>query len=94
MLRPEAAGMTARNEGAAEIIRAAYEIAWREFNSHRDLTPDERLTGPTQLRRYIAIITESGMRDPIKIAQSALGMIRDYEQIAQSTVRVTIRQAD
>lgn len=86
--------MSVKNAGAAEIIRAAYEVAWREFNAQADLTPDELMTGPTKLRRYIAVVIEGGERDPRKIAQSALGMIRDYEQIARSTARVMIRQAD
>lgn len=86
--------MSVKNAGAAEIVRAAYEIAWREFNAQTDLTPDEKATGPTQLRRYIAAVIESGERDPRQVAQSALGMIRDYEQIAQSTVRVMIRRVD
>jgi len=80
--------------GAAEIIRVAYEVAWHEFNAQADLSPDERMTGPTKLRRYIAVVIASGERDPTKIAQSALGMIRDYEQIARSTARVMIGQVD
>ena len=80
--------------GTAEIIRVAYEVAWHEFNSQADLTPDEKMTGPTKLRRYIAIMIASGERDPGKIAQTALGMIRDYEQTARSTARVIIGQID
>jgi hypothetical protein len=33
-----------------------------------------------------------GERDPIKIAKSALGMMREYEQIVRSKARVTLRQ--
>jgi len=86
--------MAVEENGTAEIIRAAYEVAWREFTALRGLTPDEKMSGPNRLRWYIHIVTEVGERDPDKIARAALGMMREYEQITRSRARVMIAQPD
>lgn len=80
--------MTAIENGAADLVRSSYEIAWQEYCSLPGLTPDEKISGPNQLRWYIQGMAEVGERDPSKIAKSALGMIREYEQIRRSKARV------
>lgn len=78
--------MTA-NEMDAYIERRAYEIAWYEFSALRELTPDEKVSGPNKLRWFIHVLAEVGERDPLKIAKSAMGMLREYEQILRSKAR-------
>jgi hypothetical protein len=69
--------MTATENGAADLRRSAYEIAWREYCSVPGLTPHEKISGPNKLRWYIQVLAEVGERNPSKIAKSAVGMIRD-----------------
>jgi hypothetical protein len=76
--------MSVQETGTADIKRAAYEIAWREFSRLPGLTPDEKISGPNKLRWYIQVVVEIGEQDPSKIASLALGMIREYEQILRS----------
>jgi hypothetical protein len=80
--------MSIQETGIAPVARAAYESAWQEFVKLRGLTPDERRRGPNQLRWYIRLMTAVGERDPLKIATSALCMMRQYEQITRSKARV------
>ena len=80
--------MSVRETGAADIKRAAYEIAWLEFSRQPGLTPDEKMNGPDRLRSYIGVVVEIGEHDPIRIAQLSLGMIREYEQILRSKARI------
>jgi hypothetical protein len=47
--------------------------------------------GPDKLRSYIQVLAEFGERDPSKIAKSALGMMRECEQIGHSKARVVLR---
>ena len=54
------------------------------------LVADERTVGANRLRWYIHLMTEMGERDPSKIARSALGMTRQYEQITRSKARVAL----
>ena len=72
-----------------DLTRTAYELAWKTFAKLPGLTPDERMNGPDKLRWYIGVLVEIGERDSAKIAQLALGMIREYEQIMRSKARVT-----
>lgn len=74
-------------EQTAEITHSANELAWQEFINFAGLSVDERRTGTNQLRWYILMIAV-GERDPSKIARSALGMTRQYEQITRSKSRV------
>jgi hypothetical protein len=87
--------MPVKNVGTADLARVAYEVAWREFVGLTGLTSEEMRTGSNQLRWYIRLMTTVGERDPSKIARSALGMTRQYEQITRSKARVapTIPQA-
>ena len=80
--------MTSMQNGDADLVRSSYEIAWQEYCSLPGLTPDEKISGPNKLRFYIQVLGEVGERDPSKIAKSALGMIREYEQIRRSKARV------
>lgn len=80
--------MTATENGTADLVRSSYEIAWQEYYSTPGLTPDEKLSGPDKLRFYSQVMVEIGERDPSKIARSAVGMIREYEQIMRSKARV------
>jgi hypothetical protein len=72
---------------SAEITHGAYEIAWQEFTNFAGLSVDVRRMG-NQLRWYIRLMIAVGERDPSKIAKSALGMTRQYEQITRSKSRV------
>ena len=76
--------MSVQETGTADIKRAAYEIAWREFNRLPGLTPDRKNKRSDKLRWYIQVVVEIGEQDPSKIASLALGMIREYEQILRS----------
>jgi hypothetical protein len=80
--------MIAKENGSADLVRSSYELAWREYCSLPGLTPDEIMFGPDKLRSYIKVMAEVGERDPSNIAKSALGMIREYEQIMRSQARV------
>lgn len=83
--------MTASGNVAADLRRSAYEIAWQEYCSLPGLTPDEKIIGPNKLRWYIQVMAEVDERDPSKIAKSALGMIRECEQIMRSKARSLLR---
>ena len=76
--------MTDRETNISELKSQAYAIAWSEFSKIDTTTPDEALYGPDRLRWYIKIMMEAGERDPQKIANAALGMLREYEQILRS----------
>jgi hypothetical protein len=80
--------MTAKVNGTADLGSLAYEVAWQKYCSLSGLTTDEKLNGPNKLRWYIQATAEAGERDPARIAKSALGMIREYEQIRRSKTRV------
>jgi hypothetical protein len=84
--------MTTKENGTAGLVCSSYEIAWQEYSTLPGLTPDEHMFGPDKLRSYIQVMANVGERDPIKIARSALGMMREYEQIVRSKARVTLRQ--
>ena len=82
--------MSVQQTGTADVARAAYESAWQEFINLTALSADERTVGANRLRWYIRLMTEVGERDPSKIARSALGMTRQYEQITRSKARVAL----
>jgi len=71
------------------VVQAAYRVAWTSFNTFHGLSSDERLTGPERLRDYIEILVCTGERDLQKIANSALGLLREYDQISRSYARVS-----
>ena len=71
-----------------DVSESAYEIAWENLNASTFLTQDERLSAPQKIREYIDALVSSGERDPNKIARSALGLIREFEQIHRSEARV------
>ena len=69
--------MTPMERGTTNLHRRAYEIAWREFSPLCDsMTPDEKRAGPDRLHWYIELMIETGERDPLKIAKSSVGMLR------------------
>lgn len=70
-----------------EIVRAAYWLAWKEFQSIPQ-TPDEKRGGPLRLQQHIRQLVDGGTRDPDQIAAKALGLLREAEQIARSKARV------
>ena len=80
--------MPAVETSVADLERDAYAIAWEEFNKNETMTPDEIMFGPNRLRWYIKLLCEVGERDPAKIANNALGMLREYEQILRSRSRL------
>jgi hypothetical protein len=86
--------MSSKKIGAVDLVRSSYEIAWREYSALPGLTPDENMFWPDKLRSYIQVMADEGEQDPIKIARSALGMVREYEQIARSKTRVKLRAAE
>jgi hypothetical protein len=75
----------------AVIARAAFEITWAEFQRFEQLTPDEKASGPRKLREYIEILVATGEQNPEKIARCALGLVREYEQIARSRGRLAFQ---
>ena len=79
-------------ERTTAIVHTAYEIAWHEFINLAGLSDDERRTGTKQLRWYIRLMAAVGERNPSKIASSALGMTRQYEQITRSKSRVGLNK--
>ena len=81
--------MTKNGFDSKGIQQAAYDIAWREYNAVPGLTPDEKAAGPDKLREYIRVASRAGERDALKVANSAMGMMREYEQILRSKARVT-----
>jgi hypothetical protein len=81
--------MTPMERGTTNLHRRAYEIAWREFSPLCDsMTPDEKRAGPDRLHWYIELMIETGERDPLKIAKSSVGMLRQHEQVARSKAGV------
>ena len=84
--------MTTKENGTTDLVCSSYEIAWQEYSTLPGLTPDEHMFGPDKLRSYIQAMAAVGERDPTKIAKSALGMMREYEQIVRSKARVALRQ--
>lgn len=83
--------MPEQSTNSDEVVRLAYEKAWREFSRFPNLSPDEKLLGPAELRGYIETMVDAGQRDPEKIASSVLGRIRESEQIARSKARIAFR---
>ena len=84
--------MTTKENGTTDLVCSSYEVAWQQYSTLPGLTPDEHMYGPDKLRSYIQVMADVGERDPIKIARSALGMMRQYEQIVRSKAGVTLRQ--
>jgi hypothetical protein len=72
----------------AVIARAAYELGWPRLKLVENLTSDEKASAPRKLKQYIEILVACGEQNPKKIARCALGLIREYEQIARSKARV------
>jgi hypothetical protein len=76
---------------SAIIARAAYELGSRQLQLIEHLTPSEKASCRQKLKQYIAILVASGEQNPEKIAHCALGLVREYEQIARSQARVASR---
>jgi hypothetical protein len=74
------------------LRKNAYAIAWEVFSQSQGLTPDEKMRGPNRLRWYIQVLIDTRQTDPTKIADLALGMMRQYEQIVRSKARVENEQ--
>lgn len=88
--------MSSEENGTAQIIRAAYEIAWERFITIVGLTPDEMMSGPDKLRDHIRLMVDAGESEPIKIANNALGLLRQQKQVLRSKAQVaaTRRRVD
>lgn len=69
------------------IIQAAYARAWKDFERIPQTLPERRMA-PQRLRQHILTVFDSGECDPDKIAEEALGRLRDAEQVARSRARV------
>lgn len=69
------------------IIQAAYARAWKDFEHIPQMLPERRLA-PQRLRQYIQTVFDGGEHDPEKIAEEALGRLRNAEQVARSHARV------
>ena len=80
--------MASEENGTAHIVRAAYKVAWESFITIPGLTPDEMMSGPDKLRDHIRLMVDVGESEPIKIANSALGLLRQQEQILRSKAQV------
>ncbi|HEY4140596.1 MAG TPA: hypothetical protein VGM57_04235 [Pseudolabrys sp.] len=75
--------MTSREQ----IVRTAYARAWEDFERIPQTLPERRLA-PQRLRQHILTVLDGGEHDPEKIAEEALGRLREAEQIARSRARV------
>jgi hypothetical protein len=64
-----------------DLEKEAYAIAWPKLRQIETLAPDEIEFGSSRLRYYIKILAEVGEDDPNKIANAAMGMIRQFEQM-------------
>jgi hypothetical protein len=80
--------MSVEETGTARTVRTAYEIAWERFICIPGLTPDEKMSGPDKLRAHIRLIVDAGESEPTKIAATAMGLLRQEEQIARSKARL------
>jgi hypothetical protein len=69
------------------IARAAYELGSRQLQLIEPLTPSEKASCPQKLKQYIEILVACGEQNPEKIAHCAIGLVREYEQIARSRAR-------
>lgn len=69
------------------IVQAAYNRAWEDFERIPQMLPERRLA-PQRLRQHIQTLFDNGERDPEKIAEEALGRLREAEQVARSRARV------
>jgi hypothetical protein len=69
------------------IIQAAHARAWEDFERIPQMLPERRFA-PQRLRQHIQAVFDGGVRDPEKIAEEALGRLRDAEQVARSRARV------
>jgi hypothetical protein len=83
--------MSVQSLDPTQLIRTAYDKAWGEFIRFPNLSPDEKLNGPKKLREYIKVLVDTGEQDAERIAVTALGLIREYEQIARSKAAVSRR---
>jgi hypothetical protein len=70
------------------LAKTAYEIAWQQFTATVGLSPDELALGPSRIRQFIEISITGGETDPARVAASALGLLRQGEQILQSKARL------
>ncbi len=70
-----------------DIIQAAYSRAWEDFERIPQTLPERRLA-PQRLRQHIQAVFDGGERDPHKIAEQALGRLRNAEQVERSRDRV------
>lgn len=69
------------------IIQAAYARAWEDYERIPQTLPERRLA-PQRLRQHIQTVFDSGECDPEKIAEEALGRLREAEQVDRSRARV------
>lgn len=74
------------------VAETAFMLASALRSSER-LSSGERADAPSKLRQYIDVLVESGERDIDKIALSALGLLREYEQIKRSWATLMAQEA-
>lgn len=77
---------------AEDIPLPAHDVARKDLTSFTQLSADE-IAAPSKFRQYIEVLVSSGESISEKIAKCALGMIREYNQIARSVARVSPRLA-
>jgi hypothetical protein len=71
------------------LAEVSYAIAWKSFTTFVHLSPRGKRSASQKLREYIDVLVTTGERDPEKIGQASLGLLREYEQIIRSQARVT-----
>src|SRR6185437_8571111 len=84
--------MVTQQATSEDLGEIALAIALQEFARAQGLTAEEKRTGPNRLRWYIQVLIDTCQTDPTKIADLALGMMRQYEQFVRSKARVESRQ--
>ncbi len=62
------------------IAREAYRLAWMQFSRTHDLTPNERHTGASHLRRQVKLLSGAGHADAAAIANLALRRLSEPQK--------------
>lgn len=71
-----------------EIVDQAFSIACKTHEVGAVLSPAEKASAPAKIREYVRVLVSTGERNPQKIAQTAVCLVRAHEQIQRSKGRV------
>lgn len=62
-----------------EIVDQAVSIACKIHAVGAILSPAEKASAPAMIREYIRVLVSNGERNPQKIAQTAVCLVREHE---------------